>query len=131
LALNEAIAEIAEQKLRCNPLKDIVLWGTAEVTHTTLVERGSVESRASERVQIGDCYLTPHYCSDGKLVGYSVSLYSKDNRFNRIIYQVGSDYVQKGYFKSNYSRLMGAAMLYYGSGDPTNQSNAWRRSSHQ
>ena len=119
LKLNEKTQKAKEEaeKKKCKPFDGIAIWGQVEITKNTVTDRGSVKSKIGNAIEYKDCTLLPNYCENDKLVGYTVSLNDKDGRFNRIILQVGENQVET--FKKGYNNLVGAAMVYYMNGEPS------------
>jgi hypothetical protein len=113
--LSKGEKEVNDQK--CKPFNGITIWGQAEITKNTVMDRGSVKSKIGNAIEYKDCTLLPNYCENDKLVGYTVSLNDKDGRFNRVILQVGENQIEE--FKKNYNRLIGASTLYYMNGEPS------------
>ena len=116
---NAQLEEVSQQVVnkKCKPYDDIEIWGQVEITTNTVVDRGSVKSIIANAIAYEDCSLLPNYCADGTLVGYTVSFFSKDKRFERILLQVGVNQVEN--FKKNYNRFIGASTLYYMNGEPS------------
>ncbi len=103
------------EKSFCKQFKGIMIYGHAEAKKQTLVDLGSVKSiKGTEYKQ---AILTPHYCEDGTLVGYSVGMYDKDNVFKSIVLQIGVNNVED--FKINYDIYIRAASMYYLAGEPS------------
>lgn len=106
-----------------DPLGDTTkIYGNAEVTNTTLTDKGGVNERGGA-VPGGssifkDAKINPVYAKDNKtLVGYNVYDTKNTERTNPIL-QLDND-ADLASFKENYTWQFGGAQLYYANGEPS------------
>ena len=102
-----------------DPLGDTTkIYGNAEVTHTTLLDKGGVNESASKAIRYKDAQINPVYGKDGKtLVGYNV-YDTKNSDLNHPILQLENE-GDLASFKENYKYQFGGAQLYYANGEPS------------
>ncbi len=101
-----------------DPLGDTTkIYGNAEVTNTTLLQKGGVNESAAKATIYKDAQINPVYGKDGKsLVGYNV--YDKTNSsLGHPILQLETQ-ADLASFKENYKWQFAGAQLYYANGEP-------------
>jgi len=100
-----------------DPLGDTTkIYGNAEVTHTTLMDKGAVKERGGNEIHYKGVTLTPEYDKKDNLIGYSVFDDSNLDR-NMPILQLEPGDLET--FKSNFSGIIAGARLYYSNGEPS------------
>ncbi|MBD0333540.1 MAG: hypothetical protein ICV66_12900, partial [Chitinophagaceae bacterium] len=102
-----------------DPLGDTTkIYGNAEVTNTTLLDKGGVKESAAKATMYKDAQINPVYAKDGKsLVGYNV--YDKTNSsLGHPILQLESE-ADLASFKEHYKWQFAGAQLYYANGEPS------------
>ncbi len=98
------------------------IYGNAEITGTTLTDKGGVNERsgnvAGGSFTYKDAKINPVYAKDNTtLVGYNVYDLTNKDRANPILQlEAGSDLAS---FKENYKYQFGGAQLYYANGEPS------------
>jgi hypothetical protein len=94
------------------------IYGNAEVTNTTLLDKGGVNESSQNSIEYKDATIQPVFAKDGRsLVGYNV--YDRKNsklRHPILQLETESDLV---IFKANYEWQFGGAQLYYANGEPS------------
>jgi hypothetical protein len=105
-----------------DPLGDTIkIYGNAEVTNTTLLDKGGI----SEASGIGNggasiyknAKISPVFDKDNKLVGYNI-YDTKNSELKHPILQLEGE-KELASFKQNYYWQFGGAQLYYSNGEPS------------
>jgi RHS repeat-associated protein len=100
-----------------DPLGDTVkVYGNAEVTHTTLIDKGAVKDVAGGAIHYKGVTLVPELNSGNKLIGYNVYDDSNTDR-NMPVLQLEPGDLEG--FKSNFSNYIADARMYYMAGEPS------------
>ena len=94
----------------------IKVYGNAEVTHTTLMDKGAVRDGGANELHYKGVTLTPEYNKQNKLIGYNVFDDSNTGR-NMPVLQLEPGDLES--FKSNFSGIISGARLYYSNGEPS------------
>jgi hypothetical protein len=103
--------------LNSDPLGDTIrTYSTAEVTHTTLNDKGGTRDMAQNAVDYKDAHLVPAINKDGQLVGYNV-FDSRNKERNMPVLQIEPGDMEE--FKRGYNSYMGGARAVYAAGDPS------------
>jgi hypothetical protein len=103
--------------LYSDPLGDTIrTYSTAQVTHTTLSDKGGTRDMAQNAIDYKDAHLVPAVNNNGQLVGYNV-FDSKNKDRNMPILQIEPGDVEE--FKRGYNSYMGGARAVYAAGEPS------------
>lgn len=103
-------------------LNDVLLdtpriYGNAEVTNTTLTDKGGTADLGTNSFKINDAKLVPAINpKNKKMIGYHI-YDTKNNDRNLPIMQIEPGDLQA--FKDNYVNYMAGARIYYSNGEPT------------
>ena len=102
-----------------DPLGDTVkIFGNAEVTNTTLSDKGGTADQGQNAITFKDAQLVPAVDpnNNNKLIGYNV-FDTKNTGRDMPILQIEPGDIED--FKTNYNSYMGGARLYYSNGEPS------------
>lgn len=93
------------------------IYGNAQVTGTTLSDKGGIADNATAAFTFREAKLVPAYNKKGGLVGYNVYDTQDEDRQDYPIlqFEVGDENT----FLKNYDLLMSGARLYYSNGEPS------------
>jgi hypothetical protein len=94
----------------------VKVYGNAEVTHTTLIDKGAVKDVAGGAIHYKGVTLVPELNSCNKLIGYNVYDDSNTDR-NMPVLQLEPGDLEG--FKSNFSNYIADARMYYMAGEPS------------
>ena len=92
------------------------IYGSAEVTGTTLTDKGGVQDKPNDAIKYNDALLVPALSKNGNLVGYHV-FDTKNKERQMPVLQIEPNDLKD--FKENYNTYMLGARLYYSSGEPS------------